>query len=277
MASVKKNVVLNVIKQICTVIFPLITFPYAVRVLGADNYGMVSFSNSIVSYISLIAALGLTNYAIREGARLRGSDKLNDFVNEIFTINVLATAFAYIALFLLLILWPKLNAYTTLILVLSINILFSTFGTEWVNSVFEDYQYITIRYIICSVLSLILLFLIVKDENDVIPYAITTMTGAIGGNIANMFYIRRKMGVKLKISFSKSIFKHVSAVIVMFANTIASTIYINSDITILGIFKDDHYVGIYTAASRIYTIVKGIINAAIMVVIPRISFFIKTT
>lgn len=275
MKSVKKNVILNVIKQICTIVFPLITFPYAVRIIGTENYGMFSFSSSIISYVSLIASLGVTNYAIREGARLRESKALNHFINEIFTINALATAVAYLALFLLLLVWQKLHSYTALILVLSLNILFNTLGTEWINSVFEDYQYITIRYIICSILSVILLFIIVRNENDVLAYAITTMVSTIGGNIANIFYIRKKLGITPKLRLTKATFRHVPIVIVMFANTIASTIYINSDITVLGIIKDDYCVGIYGAASKIYMIVKGVINAAIMVVIPRISFLIQ--
>ena len=54
--SVKLNAILNMIKQICTVIFPLITVPYATRVLSTDSYGLVSYAFSIVSYFSLVAA-----------------------------------------------------------------------------------------------------------------------------------------------------------------------------------------------------------------------------
>lgn len=275
MKSFKKNVVLSIIKQICTIIFPLITFPYAVRIVGTENYGTFSFSSSIISYISLIASLGITNYAIREGARLRESKEFKCFVNEVFTINVLSTVVAFIVLFLLILVWQKLHSYSVLILVLSLNIIFNTLGTEWINSVFEDYEYITIRYIIFSIISVILLFIIVRDENDVLSYAITTMTGTIGGSIANIVYIRKKIGLIPKFQITESTFRHLPFVIIMFANTIASTIYINSDITILGIIKDDYCVGIYSAASKIYTIVKGVINAAIMVVIPRISYLIQ--
>ena len=69
--SVKLNVIFNVIRTSCSVVFPLITFPYISRVLQADNYGKVNYANSIVSYFALIAALGISNYAIREGASFR--------------------------------------------------------------------------------------------------------------------------------------------------------------------------------------------------------------
>jgi len=52
-------------------------------------------------------------------------------------------------------------------------------------------------------------------------------------------------------------------------------IYINSDITILGILKNDYDVGIYTASSKIFSILKQIVGAAVVVVIPRVSLWIE--
>ena len=50
--SVKLNAVLNGIKEVMAILFPMITFPYALKTLGLDNYGIYTFSSSIVSYIS---------------------------------------------------------------------------------------------------------------------------------------------------------------------------------------------------------------------------------
>ena len=47
--SIKKNAVFNVIKTLMSMIFPLITFPYASRILLPEGIGKVNFANSIVS------------------------------------------------------------------------------------------------------------------------------------------------------------------------------------------------------------------------------------
>ena len=65
--SLKKNATLNVIRVLMSIIFPLITFPYASRTLGADNIGKVQFASSIIVFVGLFASLGVSNYAIREG------------------------------------------------------------------------------------------------------------------------------------------------------------------------------------------------------------------
>ena len=113
----------------------MITFPYASRILGAGNYGKVSFGLSIISYLSLIAALGIANYSIREGARIRNDiDSLQKFVSQIFTLNLLSTLVGYLILICLLFFWDALDSYVLLILVQSVTVLFTTLGVDWINS-----------------------------------------------------------------------------------------------------------------------------------------------
>ena len=73
--SLSVNALLNTMKTIFGIIFPLITFPYVSRILGVENVGKVNFSSSIVSYFTLIAAFGVSTYAIREGAKIRDNKK----------------------------------------------------------------------------------------------------------------------------------------------------------------------------------------------------------
>ena len=87
--SVAVNLVANGIKTLMSVLFPLITFPYASRILGAEGIGKVNYASSIISYFSLAAALGISTYAVREGARqaeiqsICKRDVKNQCVNDI--------------------------------------------------------------------------------------------------------------------------------------------------------------------------------------------------
>ena len=73
--SIKKNATLNIIKTVFSLVFPLITYPYALRVLQIEKIGKFEFSASIVSYFSLVAALGISAYAVREGSKYRNDRK----------------------------------------------------------------------------------------------------------------------------------------------------------------------------------------------------------
>lgn len=163
------NAFLNGLRSVLNLIFPLITFPYISRVLSVNGIGIYNFSNTYIGYFILIAGLGIATYAVREGAKYRDNkEQIEEFSSEVFSINILATVIAYILLLLSLVIFKNLNNYVACILIFSIQILFTTLGTEWIYTIYEDYTYITIRSIIFKILSIILLFIFVKDRQIIL-------------------------------------------------------------------------------------------------------------
>lgn len=272
--SLKYNALLNSLRQVCAVIFPLITFPYVSRVLGAEGYGKINFSASVVMYFTLLAALGIQNYAVREGARLRQEkEKFQYFASEIFTINVYTMIIAYVLLWGLWMVWPKLHNYTVLIIIQSSVIICTTFGCEWVNIIYEDYQYITIRYLVFQIIAIVSMFLFVKNEDDYVIYAFITSFAQAGAGLLNIFYIRRYAKIRLLLQ-KISLKRHLIPMLILFGNALAVNVYVNSDVTMLGIFLDNTQVGIYSFVVKIYTILKQLIAAVIAVTVPRIASYI---
>jgi O-antigen/teichoic acid export membrane protein len=271
--SIKVNAILNMLKQLCAVVFPLITIPYVSRVLQVTSYGKYNFSSSIVSYFSLLAGLGIANYAIREGARVRNDrDKIEKFSSEVYTINIYSTIVSYAILVTLLLFSVKLQNYTLLIVVQSLAIVLTTIGADWVNSIYEDYVYITIRYLIMQLLALIAMFLFVKQPEDYIIYAFITVFASAGGNLFNLVYIRKY--VHLKLVRHCNLKTHMRPIVLLFFNAIAVTIYVNSDITILGLIQSEEAVGIYGLPTKIYIVVKMVLNSIIIVSLSRLSAYL---
>lgn len=258
------------LKQGCAMLFPFVTFSYASRILGVEQLGGVSFAQSVISYFSLIAALGIKEYAVREGTFIRSrKEELNRFVNEIFSINVLFTLIAYLLLGILLLVDRDLLEYRSEIFLFSLSIVLTTLGTEWINTIYEDFFYLTVRYVIIGMVSLALLFLFVKTADDLYKYILITLFSSYGGNMINMYYLRKKL--KVCFTWKLNLKKHIRPLSVLFSNSIASVIYLNSDITLIGIFLNDMQVGRYSAVTKIYTMVKTLINALVMAAIPRVS------
>ena len=266
--NIKLNMAINALKGALGVIFPLITFPYVSKVLQVENIGKYNFATSVISYFLLIASLGISTYAVREGAKYRENrEQLNRFANEIFTINMVTTVISYVLLFVLLIYVPKFKSYRELLLILSLEIIFKTIGIDWIYSIYEDYIYITLRSIIFQILSLILLFLLVHKKEDYIIYAGITVFASVGANLLNYFRSKKYCNVQLTWKFDWK--KHLKPILVFFATTLTTTIYVSSDTTMLGIFCGDYSVGIYSVAVKVYSIVKTIMASTVIVAIPR--------
>ena len=267
---VRKNTALNIIKSICAVVFPLITFPYISRTLLADGVGKINFGNSIVGYFSLFASLGVATYALKECARNRNSrEDLSKTASEIFSINMSSTILSYAVLILFLIFAKPLYNYRILIVIQSTGILFNTLGAEWINSAMEDFTYMTLRSVFFQGLSIILMFVFVHSPEDYIRYAVITVLSASGGNIVNILY--RKRFCNIHFTFKMNLKKHLPPIILFFSMVLAQQIYVNSDITILGLYKGDYEVGLYSTSVKIYNIVNTVIASVSTVVWPQIA------
>ena len=268
--SLKLNMILNAFRGCLSVLFPLITFPYASKVLGVDNLGKYNFSNSLISYFILFAGLGINTYAIREGARIREKKReLELFCSEMLSINLCSTVVSYVLLFIMLAVVPKFQDYKMLIIVFSLQIIFKTIGVEWLYSIYEDYLYITIRSIFFQLISIIALFIFVKEQDDIDKYALITALSASGSDLLNYIHGRKYCRFKMirKIDWKK----HIKPIMILFAMTATVVIYVSSDIIILGFLCGDYTVGIYSVSVKVYTILKTLLSSMLIVSIPRLS------
>ena len=268
--SLSINAVLNATRSVLNMLFPLITYPYITAVLSVDELGKYNFSLSIINYFALIAGLGVSSYAIREGARIRDDKKaLSLFANQMLEINLISMCVAYVLLFVVLGVSITLVPYRSLIVFLSIQMLFTTIGVEWVYAIFEEYQYITIRSIVFKVISIALLFIMVKNEGDVFRYAAVVMFATTGSNILDAFFARKYF----KFSFVplQTLKNHIRPIMILFASNIAVMVYVYSDTTMLGFMADDYTVGIYAVSSKVYSMMKSVLSAVLIVSVPRLA------
>lgn len=270
--SIKKNAILNSIRTILNLLFPLITYPYITRTLAVDELGKYNFSYSIISYFLLIAALGIDKYAVREGAKYRDDrEKIGKFASEVFTVNIVSTVISYGLLFIYLIFSKKAHSYTACILIFSLEIFFTTLGTEWLYSIFEEYTYITVRSIIFKIISMILLFVFVRKPGDYLKYTAITVFATVGSNLLNFINARKLCRIRLTFKFDwKEVLKPV---LVIFATNIAVQIYVNSDTTMLGYMTNDRTVALYGVSTKIYNVIKPVLAAALTVTIPRFAMY----
>ena len=265
--SIKKNTIYNMIKVVSQIIFPLITFPYISRVLHADAVGTVNYANSIYSYISLIASLSITTYAVRECSIFRENrNELGKTASELFTINLYATFFAY-AVMLIVLRIPKFQSIQSIIFIYCVNMIFTTLGADWINTAMEDFQYITFRTVSFQFISLILMFLFVHKPADYVKYVIISVIASSGSNITNIFY-RRKY-CRIKLVRNPNIRKHLPPILKFFIAVITQQFYVNSDVVMLGWITNTTEVGLYSTASKVFNIINLMIASIFTVVLPQ--------
>ena len=264
---------MNFILTASQFMFPLITFPYVSRVLSAAGNGRVSFASSVANYFLMVASLGIPTYGVRACAQVRDDrEKLSRTVQEIFFINSVMTALATAAYLICIFSVPRFYADKQLFLINGINIVLNMFGMNWFFKGLEQYDYITFRSLAFKVISVVLMFLLVHRQEDYILYGAVTVFASVGSNIPNFVRVHRYIDFRWMGNYE--IRKHLKPILILFAQSLAVSVYTNLDTVMLGFMKTDVDVGYYNAAIKIKNILLSLVTSLGNVLLPRMSYYV---
>lgn len=268
--SIKFNFLMNSLLTASSFIFPLITYPYVSRILGPENIGRVSFATSVVYYFAMFAQLGIPTYGISACARVRDDKKrLSQTVQEIMMINIVMTVIVYAVFAVSLFAVPRLSAEKPLFIITGLTILFNTLGVEWLYKALEQYSYITTVSILFKIVSVAAMFAFVHSPDDYVIYGGISIIAATGSSLMNFIRLRRFVFIRPVGGYN--IKRHLKAIWVFFAMSVATTVYTNLDTVMLGFIKTDADVGYYNTAVKVKNILCSLVTSLGTVLLPRMS------
>lgn len=272
--SVKFNFIMNCMLTASSMIFPIITYPYVSRILQPEGIGTVSFANSVITYFSMFAQLGIPTYGIRACAKVRDDkEKLTRTMQEIMVINIITCLLVYMAFGGALYFIPQFRQEKTLYIIMGSLILFNTIGVEWLYKGLEQYRYITVRSIVFKFIALLAMFLLVHEKEDYVIYGGITIFAAAGSNVLNFINLRKYVYLRPMQEYNFQ--QHLKPISVFFAMSIATTVYTNMDNVMLGFIKGTTENGFYDAAVKIKNILVSFVTSLGTVLLPRVSYYIE--
>lgn len=272
--SIAYNFLMNFILSASQFIFPLITFPYISRVLLAEGSGKVTFASSVANYFLMVASLGIPTYGIRACAQVRDDrQQLSKTVHELLFINFVTTVLVAVTYVICVLTVPRFRTDETLFLINGINIVLNMFGMNWLFQALEQYDYITVRSLIFKIVSVVLMLLLVHQKSDYVIYGAITVLAAVGSNVLN--FIRSRYYIEYRWLGDYHIGRHIKPILILFAQSLAVSIYTNLDTVMLGFMKTDVDVGYYNAAVKIKGILLSLVSSLGGVLLPRMSYYAK--
>lgn len=270
--SLGLNYIFNFISQIVTLVIPLITTPYLARIFLEEGSGQIAFSNTIITYFTMIANLGYSVYGQREIAKCQDDKyKKSKIFWEIFIIRCVLTLISYGTLLGTMLIHVYPEVYTTLILLFSIQIIAVVFDVSYFYQGEEDFKYIALRNLVMRILCLICIFIFVKTKEDIWKYALLYSVSIFLANIS--------MWPKLRKSLQKifvrdlSFKKHFLPSLIIFLPTLATTVYASLDKIMIGYLtaNPDYENGCYNQALKLNQTILILITVIDSIMIARNS------
>lgn len=266
--SIKRNYIYNLSYQIIALLTPLLVTPYVSRVLGADGIGIYSYTQSIISYFVLLGTIGISMYGQREIAYVQ-NDKVKQSMlfYELILLRFVTTSVS-ISLCYLTVLH---GLYRSLFLIQLLDIIAATFDISWFFQGLEEFKRIVVRNIFCKVTGVVLIFIFIKNANDLSLYILIYSVSSLIANLSLWIYLPKYL---LKVSFSElHVFKHFIPSLGLFIPMFAIQIYTVMDKTLIGIITQSTYEnGYYEQSQKIVKMALTIIISYGTVMMPRMAF-----
>ena len=262
--KVIKNYLYNLSYQILTIILPIITVPYVTRIFTSEDLGNYGFYNSIVSYFSLFAMLGIGLYGTKQIASAR--DVSSTFWN-IYAIQLIASLISIFVYVIVILCIPTMSEIIPLILFIS---LFSKIiDISWLFTGKEDFKKITLRNTVVKVVGVISIFTFIKSSEDLYLYIFLIVVFDFLGQL--VMWVPAKKFIKRPSFNMKIMKKNLHPIVLLFLPQVAISLYVVLDRTLLGLLGSYSDVGIYEQGQKLTSIIYKIVSSLGVVMLPRVA------
>ena len=255
-----------------TFILPLITAPYLFRVLGAEKFGLVSFSLVIMAFLRIIVDYGFQLTATREVALNREDiDRLSTIFSQVMITKSLLLILALFILTVLILIFDNFNHHWVLFYASFLFVVGHALFPIWFFQGVEEMKYISYLNIASKLLFLITIFLFIKSPSDYLLYPLFNGLWIIIVAIYGLFIIYSKYNITFSwqpISEIKKVIKNGWSI---FLGEVAPSLYTNSTVFLLGLFVSMESVGYFTLANRLVSATTSIIYIIRNVTFPSLT------
>lgn len=269
--SIKSNVIYNTLLQLFNIAFPFITGAYVSRTVGAKNLGEINFSQSILSWIIVVAALGIPTYGVREIAKYRDDkNEMNKIFSELMVLRISVSIFLIAFYYISINIVPQFQASEKLFFITGLGLVFNLFSIDWFFSGIEDYKMISIRNIMVRIVTFALIVYFVKRESDYLIYALLLILSQGISNLWSYFYSSKFVKFSLR---NLNCFRHIKTLKIFLASSLVVSVYTVLNSIILGFWGTSEGVAFFTRARQFQGMGLALTGAIATVLVPRISYY----
>lgn len=270
-SKVFKNGIWLTILQFVNTIIPVLTVPYITRILGTEEYGNFSIALNWILYFQVLVEFGFGLSGARKAALINDENELGKLFDNIISSRILLFLISFVLLNIVsLISGFNLKIYVCMLL-LFIMIIGTTFQLTWLFQGKQDMKFITITNVISRVVSVVLIFLLVKSKNDLYVYCILYSITLFLSSIISMIIANKKYNLSFHFSKIYDIKNEINDGKYLFASSAMIKIFSGFGITVLGIISATSITGIYSAICKIPYVLTMLFSPVSQAIYPYIS------
>jgi len=241
-------------------------------VLGPEKYGLVNFALAFTAFFVTICDYGFNLSATKEISINRENKyKISKIFSSVITIKLVLFFLSMLIFLLIVFLFKLFQENVLLYSVALLSVLGTAFFPLWFYQGIERMKYILIISVAVRTFTTILIFLLIKNENDFVVYAgLNTLTQILIG-IMGLSFALWKFGINYSLPTIDQLKQQIKNGWSFFLSTIWISLYTTSNVFILGLFAPNYVVGYFAAADKIRIAFQGLFSSMSQSVFPYVN------
>lgn len=255
------------IVQILSLVLPFFTIPYLLSILGEEKYGLVIYAQASAEFCLITINFGFNIYGTKEIALHKQNIKaISLIVNTIFKIKLLLYLLCLIIFLILIIKIPIFNDHKLLFLFSMGMCINEVFFATWFFQGIEKMKSITLIVSFSKILSVILIFLLIDNEDQYYLVPAFYFLGNIIASIYSLFLIYGKYNIKMFFPKKSFLINTIRNSLPFYISRLSSVVNSRVGILLIGNSIGTQAVSYFDIADKIvklFLIPYGLINQTV--------------
>jgi polysaccharide transporter, PST family len=255
--------------RVVGIVITAATFPYLVRRLGVDVYGLWSYVTAVCGFTGLVANPGLTTYAAQQVAARRHA--AFQIVSDVLVLRFLAALIAAAVVLVVASFEVQHDARLLLKLYGTSVVLTGAFSLDYLLSSLELFHVQSFATIAQQSLYAVGIFTMVRSPRDVFWVPISIVGSSFLTSIIGWTVLWRQ-GYRFQFSIAPRRWAAILGPSLHYGgSTFMSTLYHRSGHVAVRWYLGEHALGLYAAAARLADVLRSFLSVAQNVMMPRMA------
>jgi len=245
------------------------TFPFLVRRLGVDVYGLWSYVVAVCAFTGLLANPGLTTYAAQQVAARRAA--AFETVSDVLVLRVLASGVASIAVLVVAHFEVRQDVRFLITWFGVTSVLLGSLSLDYLLSSMELFHVQSLVSVAQQALYAAGIFTMVRSPKDVIWVPVSILGSSLVTNMVAWIFLWRE-GYRFRFSIAPRRWRAILAPSLHYAgSSFLSTLYHRCGLLAVRWYLGEHALGLYAAAARLADVLKSFLSVTQSVLMPRMA------
>jgi len=267
-----QNLTYITLLELFIAVSPLITYPYLVKTLGSELYGLVITAQVIASYAVILVNFGFRSITAKDiSIHRENKSKLSEIVSSIFIIRSFLWIASFIIYFITISAIPLYKRHI-LLFILSFGITFNDllFPQFYFQGI-EKMKFITFINIGINSIFIVLIFLFVRTKADYYLVPLFKSIGFFIGGLISIYVVYFRQKLKFIIPETEVLKSYITNALPIFSTEIITSIKDKFSYILLGSFVGMHEVVIYDLGAKFTTLLVKPTTILSLVLLPKIA------